>query len=89
MNKYPSAITPEILAQNAHIPDRQIVQDIADTEREIELEKVAMAGYEAEAQLRGMPHARMAMFRADGARQGIIECQDFVRFLKLLLEARK
>lgn len=35
MREYPAVITERVLAINAHIPDAEIEQDIADTQREI------------------------------------------------------
>ncbi|CAG0967718.1 hypothetical protein ANRL3_01291 [Anaerolineae bacterium] len=89
MNKYPTEITDAILEQNKHIPDDEIRKDIADTLAEIAQAEQAITGYEAEAQLKGMPHAKMALFRADGHRLTNQDRRLFVNFLNKLLDARK
>jgi len=85
----PTEITAEILAKYSDIDDGLIAQDIAETEREIALMTIMVAGLEAEANLNtGLPSGKMAAFMAEAKQQGINDRRGFVDFLKALQSAR-
>ncbi len=87
--RYPEVITPEILAELAHVSDDEIAQDIADTEREISQYR---AVGEAEAGIaRAHPdqnERRMADFRARARPEQIAQREAFVAYLRRLQVAR-
>lgn len=89
MKEYPKVITTADLQRYAHITDDEVRRDILDTETEIaQYERVRKAESEiAEAH----PDAnvrRMADFKATARPLQIGERQDFVAFLRRLLDAR-
>jgi hypothetical protein len=86
---YPTVITAAILAELAHVPDQQVVTDIADTEAEISnYQRLMVAEQEIAKTSPSEMDRRMADFKA-GARPGqIAERQAFVDFLKRLQAAR-
>ncbi len=87
--KYPLTITDELLSKNTHISNDQIRQDIKETEIEIHSLEKEIEGYRLIAEARrGQPDGKMAQFRSDGKRQGLLERKDFVIFLQKFLVAR-
>lgn len=77
----------EIISTNAHIPDSEVLKDIADTEAEIRQ-------MEAEAEFlestpMSLPSAKWDHMRASGRRSGIVARKDFIAKLQRLLELRK
>ena len=89
MSKYPEVITPEILAQNAAIPDSEIERDIADTEAEIANFRRLQVAEEVMARVHENPHERkMADFKARARPAQIAEREAFVAFLGRLKAAR-
>lgn len=77
----------EIAERNAHIPDEEILKDIADTEAEIlqmerEAEHYSQTPYSA-------PTARLDHMRAEARRSGIKERQELVGKLRAILDYRQ
>lgn len=72
---------------NAHIPTVEVVQDIADTEAEIETMEQELRAWEALPI--GSPDYLMAhRLRIPNRRQGIKDRYEFIRKLKDILEKR-
>ncbi len=90
MSKYPTEITEKILLANKDIDDLIIIQDISDTEQEIELREETLEDRLANTQLLiGTPQGKMADFRISASQQILSEMKEFMAFLKLLRAARK
>lgn len=77
----------EILAENAHIPDSEILQDIADTGVEI-MQMEAEAEHLSGTPL-SMPSAKWDHMRASGRMSGIAKRIEFIDKLEKLLALRK
>ena len=74
MSKYPEVITPEILAKQEHILTSEIVNDIKDTQSEIQTRERRL---------------RMLNMEAEALEQAIKERQEFIEYLERLIAARK
>ena len=88
MSRYPTSITPDILAHFTHIPDEELLRDIHDTERE-EVEARETADAHAKLAEFGPPHERrMAAFRASAYRERAQVRREFADYLQRLYDAR-
>lgn len=87
LKTYPEVITPEILASNESISNEDILRDIADTEREILVEKNKAEAYRLLAS--SGTDVKMSTFRHSAALSAIADRSVFVEFLRKLLEARE
>ena len=76
-----AASMDKFVPSNAHIPDLEVEEDIAETEHEI-------AQMEREERGFRLIGDRMSVFRADARRDGIKQRKEFVAKLKVLLEKR-
>jgi hypothetical protein len=86
---YPYEITKEVLDSMSGVSDEVIKADITDEENEIELLRLAADGYGLIAKAKfGSPEGKMAAFYANASVNQLFAKSDFVRFLRLLLEAR-
>jgi len=85
--------TKEQLASVAHISKREILQDIKDTKREIEVEeKKAKAHsllHDAQMAVGDLSGAKMSDFRRSGALNAIAKRRAFVAKLEKLLRSRE
>jgi len=72
----------ELIEKNKHISTAEIRKDIADTQAEIVVKKREIKGF----RLLG---DRWSMMRADSRESGIKKRENFVKKLKIILEARK
>lgn len=77
----------EIAERNAHIPDVEILKDIADTEAEIKQMEIEAEHYSKTPLF--APTARLDHMRADNRRDGIRERQDFIKKLQAILDYRQ
>ena len=76
----------EILKTNAHIPDSEVWQDIADTEREIE--QMTLEAEHLEKTPLSLPTAKMDHIRASARRSGIESRKQFIEKLRKLMALR-
>lgn len=76
----------EMLSANAHITDSEILQDIADTEREI-VTMTAEAEHLEKTPL-SLPSAKMDHCRASARWSGIEGRREFIKKLQTILELR-
>ena len=74
-------MSADLLARNAHISDAEILQDIADTEREI-------ATMQREAEGFAFFNDRWSDMRRQARISGIAEREQFIAKLRELLDAR-
>jgi hypothetical protein len=90
MKTYPEVITAEKLASLSHIPDAEIVKDIAETEAEIENYRRLEEAEREVARVHPNPHERrMADFKAGARPDQIREREAFVAFLRRIQSARE
>ena len=75
-------ITEKDLERSKHISDKEVRQDIADTEAEIKEYERKIPAYETLGD-------KMSMFRAGGMRDGVKERKVFIQNLKDLLKPRE
>jgi D-mannonate dehydratase len=76
----------EILKTNAHIPDSEVWQDIADTEREIE--QMTLEAEHLEKTPPTMHDAKMAYIYASARRSGIEGRKQLIEKLRKLMALR-
>jgi len=76
----------EFLKTNAHIPDDEVLRDIADTE--FEIRQMTAEAEHLEKTPMSLPSARMDHMRASARRSGIKDREEFIQKLKKLLQLR-
>ncbi len=89
MATYPTEITQKVLRDNVSISNHTITVNIRNIEIEISKLKKEFGGYRLITQDTSSAEARMTQFVRDAKQSQINERQEFIVFLRALLEKRQ